>query len=340
MKRITTRFFQKRSILPRPFFYAHSAMKTISILLLSTLLIACAQGPDSSSEIASQGLFSGTFSKDGQNVLIGSQLHGASYWRVSPLERTYNWNHQQGEFTQITANAISTDGARAATAQKNQWILWNTETGASLAFLQTPSDILSIALNKDGSRALLGLESGDIWYTNPLTGNNVQEFKQSEAIRTVAINHDATIALTGSDDYSATFWDLQSGKALHTENLENMSRHVSFSASGKKAFISSLRNDHLIINTHDFSTLSSIQERYTIFNGAHFSPDENQVYLANQQGYIQVFDTSTGKESSRYKAKRKKWFGASRSIIALWADSTTLKALTSDGQLQSFSITP
>ena len=313
-------------------------MKSISIILLSALLVACAQGPDSSSEIASQGLFSGSFSKDGQNVLIGSQLHGASYWRVSPLERTFNWNHQKGEFTEITVNAISPDGSRAATAHKNQWILWSTETGASLAFLQTPSNILSIALNKDGSRALIGLESGDIWYTNPLTGNNVQEFKQSEAIRSVAINKDASLALTGSDDYSATFWDLLSGKALHIEKLENMSRHVTFSPSGKKAFISSLRNDHLIMNTSDFSTLSSIQERYTIFNGAHFSSDENQVYLANQQGYIQAFDTATGEESSRFKAKRKKWFGASRSIIALWADSSTLKALTSDGQLQSFSL--
>ncbi|KZY85757.1 hypothetical protein A3742_29065, partial [Oleiphilus sp. HI0071] len=264
-------------------------MKTILIICLSSLLIACAKSPDSSSEIATQGLFSGSFSKDGQNILIGSQLHGASYWRVSPLERTFNWNHQQGEYTQITANAISTDGSRAATAHKNQWILWNTETGASLAFLQAPSNILSIALNQDGSRALLGLESGDIWYTDPLTGNNVQEFKQSEAVRSVAINADATLALTGSDNYSATFWDLLNGEALHTENLENMSRHVTFSPSGNKAFISSLRNDHLIINTRDFSTLSAIQERYTIFNGAHFSVDEKRVYLANQQGYIQVF---------------------------------------------------
>lgn len=315
-------------------------MKTISIILISMLLIACAQGPDSSSEIATQGLFSGTFSKDGQNVLIGSQLHGASYWKASPLERKFNWNHQQGEYSQITANTISPDGSRAATVNKNQWILWNTETGASLAFLQTPSNILSIALNNDGSRALLGLESGDIWYTNPLTGNNIQEFKQSEAIRSVAINEDANLALTGSDDYSATFWDLLSGQALHTEKLENMSRNVTFSPSGEKAFISSLRNDHLIINTRDFSTLSAIQERYTIFNGAHFSANETQVYLANQQGYIQVFDTATGSETSRYKAKPKKWLGASRSIIALWADRTTLKALTSDGQLQSFSLAP
>lgn len=331
---------QKRSILPRPFFYAHSTMKTIFTILFSALLVACAQGPDSSSEIATLGLFSGNFSKDGKHLLIGSQLHGASYWNLSPLERTFNWNHQQGDYTQITANAISPDGSRAATVHKNQWILWDTTTGASLAFLQTPSDILSIALNKDGSRALLGLESGDIWYTNPLTGNNVQEFKQDEAIRSVAINEDASLALTGSDDYSAMFWDLLSGKALHTEQLENMSRHVAFSPSGNKAFISSLRNDHLIINTSDFSTLSSIQERYTIFNGAHFSPNETHLYLANQQGYIQVFDTATGEESSRYKAKPKKWFGASRSIIALWTDSATLKALTSDGQLQTFSLTP
>lgn len=315
-------------------------MKIFTTILLSYFLIACAQGPDSSSELASQGLFSASFSTDGQHALIGSQLHGASYWSTSPLERKFNWNHQQGDFTQVTSTAISPDGTRAATAHKNQWILWDTDAGSPLAFLQTPSEILSIALNKDGSRALLGLESGDIWYTDPLTGNNIQEFKQTEAIRSVAISADESMALSGSDDYSAVFWNLLTGDALHTQKLENMSRHVTFSPSGKKAFVSSLRNDHLIINTLDFSVQSSLQERYTIFNGAHFSPDETKLYLANQQGYIQAFNTKDGEEFARFKADRKKLFGAARSIITLWADTSTLKALTSDGQLQQFSLNP
>lgn len=313
-------------------------MKAFFTVLFSIFLVACAQDPDSSSELASQGLFSGNFSSDGKHVLIGSQLHGASYWSTSPLERKFNWNHQQGEYTQVTANAISPDGSRAATVYKNQWILWDTNSGAPLAFLQTPSEILSIALNSSGSRALLGLENGDIWYTEPLSGNNIQEFKQEEAVRSVAINNDDSIAVSGSDDYSAVFWDLRTGDKLHTEKLKNMSRHVAFSPSGDKAFVSSLRNDHIIINTRDFSTLSSIEERYTIFNGAAFSTDEKQIYLANQQGYIQVFSTDSGKELSRYKAQRKKMFGAPRSVVTLWADRSILKALTSDGQLQTFDL--
>ncbi len=313
-------------------------MKVFSTVFFSLLLVACAQGPESSSELASQGLFSANFSSDGKHALIGSQLHGASYWSTSPLERKYNWNHQQGEYTQVTANAISPDGSRAATVHKNQWILWDTESGASLAFLQAPSEILSIALNNNGTRALLGLENGDIWFTEPLSGNNLQEFKQAESVRSVAISNDETMALTGSDDYSAVFWDLRSGDKLHTEKLKNMSRQVAFSPSGNKAFISSLRNDHIIINTRDFSTLSTIEERYTIFNGAAFSADEKQIYLANQQGYIQVFSTDSGNELSRYKAERKKLFGAARSVVTLWADKTSLKALTSDGQLQTFAL--
>ena len=315
-------------------------MKIFFAIVISCFLVACAQSPDSSEELASQGLFSASFSSDGEHALIGSQLHGASYWSLSPLERSFNWNHQQGEYTQITATAISPDGSRAATVHRNQWILWDANTGASLSFLQTPSDILSIALNTDGTRALLGLENGAIWYTDALTGNNVQEFKQSEAIRSVAINADSSMALTGSDDYSAVFWNLSTGEALHTQTLENMSRHVAFAPSGNKAFISSLRNDHLIINTLDFSVQSALKERYTIFNGAHFSQDEKTLYLANQQGYIQAFDTLTGEESSRYKADRKKLFGAPRSIITLWSGSSSLKALTSDGQLQVFPLTP
>lgn len=313
-------------------------MRLVSLVCLSLFLTACAKSPDSRDELAVQGLFSGSFSADGTSALIASQLHGASYWSLSPLDRKYNWNHSDDGYTQITATALSKDGLKAITATKNEWILWETQSGKSLAFWQTPSDIFSVALNNDGSRALLGLESGDVWYINSATGNNELEFKHEEAVRSVAIDENSRLVLSGSDDYSAKFWSLDSGELVNTIPLKNMSRHVSFSKSGDIAFVSSLRNEHLLINTTDFSIKSSVQERYTVFNGAAFSPDESSVYLANQQGYIQAFNVHDGSEVARYKAERKSMFGAPRSVLSLWVDERSLLALSSDGQLQTFSI--
>lgn len=313
-------------------------MRLFLFVCLCLLLTACAKSPDSRSELATQGLFSASFSPDGTSALIASQLHGASYWSLSPLDRKYNWNHSGDGYTQVSATAISQDGSRAITSTKNQWIVWDTTSGKSLAFWQTPFDILSVALNKDGSRALLGLESGDIWYINSATGNNELEFKHEEAVRSVALSESTRLVLSGSDDYSAKFWSLDSGELVNTVTLKNMSRHVSFSKSGNIAFVSSLRNEHLLINTSDFSIKSSVQERYTVFNGAAFSPDESSVYLANQQGYIQAFDVQNGSEIERYKAERKSTFGTPRSVLSLWVDENALLALSSDGQLQTFSI--
>lgn len=315
-------------------------MRLITLVLSLFLLSACAESPQSRDELAKQGLLSASFSSDGSHLLIGSQLHGASYWQVSPLQRKFNWNHTNGEFTQVTATAISRDAQRAATVSQNQWILWDATTGASLSFWQTPAKIQSIALNHNGTRALLGLANGHAWYLDTATGNNLKEFKHEASVNSVALldapEHEQSIALTGSDDYSAKLWNLKNGELLKSLPLKNMSRHVHISGSGKHAFISSLRQEHLIVDLTSLSVKSTIQERYTVFNGAQFANNDERIYLANQQGYIQVFDTADGKERNRYKSEPKRWLGATRAITTLSAQPSSLLALTVDGQLQTF----
>ncbi|KZX76826.1 hypothetical protein A3715_12375 [Oleiphilus sp. HI0009] len=311
-------------------------MRKLFLLLLPFTLLACAQQAEQNFELASQGLFDASISNDGTIALIASQRHGASLWNLNPLERVFNWNHESNEYTQITHTHLSKNGNFAITARNNEWILWDAKTGKAQNFWQTPSNINSIALSEDGSHALIGLASGDLWYTDTRSGNNVKEFQHADAIRSVALS--GNTALSGSDDNSATFWDLNTGKALKTLDLSNASRHVAFSHSGAHAFVSSLREDHFVIDTTNFTIKSQINERYTVFNAAKFSNDDQRVYLANQQGYIQVFDTSSGEEVSRYQAKRKHVFGVSRSVEDLAILTNELLAITSDGQLQAFSI--
>lgn len=313
-------------------------MRLFVLFFFILLTSACAQSPDSSSELAQQGLFDATFSSDGKYALIASQLHGASYWQLNPLERKYSWNHDSEGFTQITAVALSSNGQRAASAHKNQWVLWDTSNGKSLAFWQTPADISSIALSDDGQFALIGQSDGKVWYTNTANGDNVLEFKHSEAVKTLAISDQTSMALTGSDDYKAKFWSIESGELLHTIELKNMCRKVAFSPSGKHAFVSSLRGEHSLIDTKTFALHSQIKARYTNYNSAVFDEPRKRLYLSNQQGYIQSFDMGSGDEQTRFHAKRKGWFGGIRSVVAIQLSNDQLKAITSDGQLQNFTL--
>jgi WD40 repeat protein len=305
-------------------------------LMLALLLSGCAKTSDSAEELATLGLFSSTIDKQGKHLVIGSILHGASYWQIDPLKRLYNWNHAQGEFSQITQTALSGDGTRAATVTGAQWILWDTGSGDYLKFYEAGADIHAIALNENGDKALIGLEDGNVWYMDTNTGNNLAEMKHDGPVRSVAINANESLGLTGGDDYQAVFWDLKTGDPIHREALENMSRLVRFSPSGGLALISSLRAEHMLLNTNTFEVISNMKQRYSIYNDASFSNDEKHLFLASQEGLIQEFDTQTGKEISSFKAKRKSLFGGSRSLLSVYSAPSHILALSSDGQLFSF----
>lgn len=311
-------------------------IRLIFLLILLPFLNGCAKTSDSAEELATKGLFSSVFNEQGSHLLIGSILHGASYWQVSPLKRLFNWNHVQGEFSQITQTAISGDGTRAATVTGAQWVLWDTGSGTPLQFYEAKAGILSIALNTSGDKALMGLKNGDVWYMDTKSGNNLAEMKHKGPVRSVAINHEENIGLSGGDDYETVFWDLRTGDALHRVSLKNMSRLVRFSPSGRLALISSLREEHLLLNTDTFTEVARIKQRYTIYNDASFSADEKSVFLASQEGFVQQFNTETGDELNAFKSERKALFGGSRSLLSVHADANSLLALSSDGQLLSF----
>lgn len=178
------------------------------------MLSACSNKPDERDTLAIQGLLSGALSSQGNYALIGSIQHGGSLWQTSPLERKYNWNHQANTLTSITEVALSGDATKAATASKNQYVLWNIQTGLGEQFWRTGSKILSLALNEQGSRALVGQESGQIWYMDTRTGRNLAEFAHSAEVRSVDLTR--THAVTAGDDFLVRLWELES-KALVRE---------------------------------------------------------------------------------------------------------------------------
>lgn len=309
----------------------------LSLILFAMALSACSKGPDSSYQLATQGLLSAALSTDGELALIGSIHHGGSLWDVERNERLFSWNHRPEGFSSFRTVALSGNKKIAVTTEEKSIGVWNTETGESLNFLEAADRILSVALNEQGSRALIGMRGGGLDYFDLENGLILERMTHETDVRSVGISADGTIGISGSDDFSAIVWDLEEGKALHRLSLNNQIKTVALSASGEKAFTSAQREGVIIWETNSGRTISTINSRYTNYPAALFSEDENKLLLGTSAGQIQLANVNDGSIVSEWQTAPRKAYGSatSKAVLAV-GFGQQVKAIAADGMVQSF----
>ncbi len=314
------------------------AIQRLLFLAMFLLASACAEGPNSHQQLATQGLISGALSSDGSAAVVGSLHHGGSFWDLGKGERLFNWNHQAGEFSLIRAAAISSDGNRAVTCVEDAMVVWDTQSGESLQYWRAPSRILTIEMNRQGSRALMGLNNGTASYFDLNTGATLFSFEHDAEVRKVAMNADASLGITGGDDKTAKIWSLESGKLLHSKTLENFIHSLALSPSGNLAFVTSLREDALIWDTASGDIRSQFPNRYTNYTAAVFSEDEQTLTVGTFQGEVKRWGILENRMLNTWQAKPRKSYGgsSSKAILDLADTGSNIVALTSDGLSQTF----
>jgi WD40 repeat protein len=310
----------------------------ITLSLTSALLSGCAEGPSSSKQLATQGMLSGELSKQADNAVIGSVHHGGSYWDIKKKERLFDWNHKSGDFSSIRASAVSGNGKQAATCVEDSVVLWDTNTGKSLQFWQASDRILSIALNKDGSKALIGLKDGTVSYFDMWRGSEIHQFSHSASVRTTGLNGNGLIGISGSDDKTAKVWDLKKGTEIFSLALSNQIKTVAISDSGKLAFTTAQRENTLVWEAKTGASKFKIKNRYINYTSADFSDDEKFIIAGTFQGMIKKWNINTGSEVKSWQAKQRQAYGsaASKAIIDVVDLKSRVVALTSDGMVQVF----
>ena len=275
-------------------------VKSFLVFSFSTLLIACSSGDAvSTSELASQGLYSADISDDAKTSLVGSIQHGGSLWSVQSNERRFNWNHAKDEFTPLISVDIDPSGSYAITGGARTLVLWNTVTGKSEGFWNTPGDIKSLMANENGDFALVGMDDQTARYFDVKNGGIKQTLRTGSIVRAVALDKAGEIAVTGDDNYNVILWDIKTGEQRQKWQLSNRIASVALSSDGKYVFAAAQLGTAKIWSTSSGEVVSEIStggltSRNITYGKAKFSTDNRQLLVGGINSSVKLLSVLTG----------------------------------------------
>lgn len=309
---------------------------TILIWLLAAALGGCGGStPQTSYPLAAQGIYTGALSAKSELALVGSLNHGASLWRTGENARLFDWNHREGEPTQLVAAAFSPDGTRAVTADPRTLVVWDTRSGAPVAYWATPGSTLDVAIGNDG-RVLMGLEDHSAVLFDAGSGSHLQTFLHDGMVGSVALSDDGRWALTGSDDQTAVLWDTVSGDAVHRFHTDNPVRVVALSPHGRYVFAASRNRQVTVYDGSGGDPVLVVTEHNRGITSATFSADERYLLIGYVNRTVELWDVTTGRRVQRWHAAaRNAWHPAGAAMLAVGfsASSRLCYALAGDGRL-------
>ncbi|MFQ3230708.1 MAG: WD40 repeat protein [Reinekea sp.] len=307
------------------------------IFLIIPLLASCwPTGATTHQQLAMQGAYSASIDAQGENLVLGSLQHGGSYWNIPSFARLYNWNHRSGYLTEILYSSFSADGSYALTANYYNLVLWNTQTGESVAFWEAPSRIQSADLSADGLFALLGMDNGQAVLFDVQHGGVLREFQHNGPVISVSLNTQTGIALTGSEDNTAKLWNTRDASLIRQFGYSNQVSLVKLSKTGAVALmVPSSEKAEL----WDLTTRRKIAELKTAkyrLTSATFIGDERLLTGTTYRDIFE-FDAKTGKRTNRWRiGSEVKQALKSTSVLDIgWRDSKLI-AVGSNGYLYTF----
>jgi WD40 repeat protein len=314
----------------------------IALLGFLLFITGCekAATPGQSRELAVKGLYSASLSSDGSQGIIGSITHGGSRWDLQADERLFDWNHAQGENTQIIASSFSPDKRYAITADTQTLVLWDNTTGGPVTFWTSPGEVTSVALTPNGNYALLGMIDHTAVLFDVKRGGIQRVFRHENRLRSVALSENGRLAITGSEDRSARLWDTQIGKLLHHWRHDDEVRLVAIAPKGDRAFSVSKYDKAVVWDTSSGEMVgllplrSAALQRGLTFTSAAFSSDSSMLLTGNSDRLVQLWDASTLQELARWKLpKRDPWkpTGAAVLAVSFSEEPFTYHAIASNG---------
>ncbi len=296
-----------------------TSLRLAPLLFTGLLLTGCGSSVDSASEsldLTEQGgAYSADLSPGGHHALVGAVSHGGSLWDLSQRARLYDWNHHPRTFSVLAAVDFSPEGRYALTANPQDLVLWNVETGAAEGFWSSPGEILDAELSAQGNYALLGLGNFEAVYFDIRQGGVRTSLRHPARVRSVALSSDERLALTGADDRIARLWDLETATELQRVELGNTVDTVALSPNGRLAFSSGSLDQAVVWQTDTGEVIFTLSGKESLFPrrlsylSARFSANSNQLLTGRADGTVELWDLNQPQLLRRWKLDKRAAYG-------------------------------
>ena len=265
------------------------------------LLTACQ--PSSNKPIqrwqhAAEGTYAANISQDGHYSVISSIHHGINLWDLETNALKFNWSQQQKDSDNLVlALDISANNSHVLSASRNNFALWNMETGESEGYWKIRnSNIRDIAIANNGDYLLIGKGNGTVVHVTMANGRRLEFLGHSEKINSVDMLPNGRIAMSGGNDFVANVWDTLSGQVIYRFNHTSRVSKVALDVQGRYAFSADSMKDAYIwdLKTGKLITRLKGTKRHEVFSSVRFSNDGKTLITGAATRKVSVWNIATG----------------------------------------------
>jgi WD40 repeat protein len=233
------------------------------------------------------GLWVVSFSPDGTQVAVGSDLGGIDIFAVG--DGTLVRSFSTAGTARVRSVSFSPDGQLlAAGLSTNAVEVWNTADGATARTLEGHADtVRSAAFSPDGALLASGSNDQTVRIWSIADGKPVRTLKgHTDAVTNVAFSPDGILLASGSNDRTVRVWNIAEGKT--TLALDGM-QEVSFSPVGSLLASSSGEDAIRLWSIPDGVPVRTFRGHLQPVNSIAFSPDGALLAAGGADGIISLW---------------------------------------------------
>jgi len=328
--------------------YRLTVIKLLAITLFSLVFLpACtpsAGKPLQRYQHSIEGSYAGDISNDGKWSVISSIHHGISVWDLEKNALTYQWAQQQNSSDNLVlAIDISDTNSHALTASRENFALWNMETGKSEGYWKVrESNIRDIAVSNNGDYLLIGKGNGTVVHVSVDTGRRLEFLGHKEKINTVDMMPNGRVAMSGGNDFIAYVWDTQSGQVVYQFNHTSRVSKVALDPQGRFAFSADSMKSAYIWNLKTGKLITQLKgtKRHEVFSSVRFSPDGKTLVTGAASSKVSIWNIITGKRTASWHVTPKEANRPTGAVVysIAFSDNNTLLTESSSGYAELWQI--
>lgn len=321
----------------------------IYVGILISLLNACqptGDKPIARWKHANEGSYAANISNDAQYSVVSSIHNGISLWDISKNALKYQWSQQQESADNLVLAAdISHNNSHVLTASRENFALWNINTGQSEGYWKVRnSNIRDIATSNNSEHILIGKSNAVVVHVTMATGRRLEFLGHQEKINSIDMLPNGRIALSGSNDFVAYVWDTKSGQVIYRFNHPSRVTKVALDPLGRFAFSADSKKSANIWDLKTGKLISQLQypHRQEIFSSVQFSPNGSYLLTGAPSRKVSLWDITTGKRLKSWHVTPREDIRPAGAVVysVAFSDNNHIITESSSGYAEKWQITP